>query len=207
VIEELRGYRKERPLADIIPPDRRRPRAAAILAGGMIAGAALFSFAQQIATKRSPAPNVYSAVIAKNVPSLSIGAATADITSPRAGAIASDGEADQSFDLLVDGAVEAITLASVDSAGRPWGTNRWGTGADLARWQLAVFEDGRPLNRADGGMYPLSERSHRLRLYVSDNGSFEPGSYFRVYVESPGGHVTASAALAFTGHGPRGGRR
>jgi hypothetical protein len=206
VTEELRGYRQERPLEDILPPDRRRPKAMALVGGGMIAGAALFAFAQNVMAPAPPA-FVVAQLPAADIRAFSQGVATADITSPRGGAIASDGQTDQSFDLHVDGAVEAVTIASVDSAGRPYGTSRWGTAGDDPRWQLAVFENARPLNRADGTMQPLAEGRHRLHLYASDNGAFEPGSYFRAYVIRPGGHVTMSTTLAFTGHGPRGASR
>lgn len=191
-------YRKGRPLADLIPPDRRRLHAAALVIGGMIAGAALLAFVQE-ATKPVPPPIPGERDTA--IRSFSIGG-VADITSPLQGAITHDGEDDQSFHLVVDGAVESITVASVDSAGREFGTNRWGTGSDRARWQLAVFEDAHSLNEPDGTLHPLPEGTHRLRLYASDNGSFEPGSYFRAYVVRPGGKVTMSEPLAFTGHGP-----
>jgi hypothetical protein len=199
VTDEQRGYRKERPLAEIIPPDRRRLKAAALVLGGMLAGAALLFFVQG-ATKPAP-PALAPPARETFIHSFSIGG-VADITSPRPGPIANDGEQDQAFDLVVDGAVESVTLASVDSAGREFGTNRWGTATDRPRWQLAVFEDARPLNQPDGTLRPLSEGTHHLHLYASDNGSFEPGSYFRAYVARPGGKITMSEPLAFTGHGP-----
>lgn len=104
-------YRKGRPLADLIPPDRRRLHAAALVLGGMIAGAALLAFVQQ-ATKPKPAPVVVALPRETDIETFAVGIATADITSPRGGALASDGEADQSFDLVVDGAVESIAVAS-----------------------------------------------------------------------------------------------
>jgi hypothetical protein len=128
--------------------------------------------------------------------------AVADITSPRSGEIAPDGRTDQSFDLIVDGEVAAIRIGSVDSAGHPFGTYHWGTSGDPKPWQLAVFENATPLNATDGSLRPLPEGRHRLRLYASDNGSFEPGSYFRAYVIRPDGRILASEPLAFTGHGP-----
>jgi hypothetical protein len=199
VTDEQRGYRKERPLAEIIPPDRRRLKAAALVVGGMAAGAAFLFFVQQ-ATKPAPPP-VTPPARETNIRAFSIGG-VADITSPRPGPIAYDGEPDQAFDLVVDGAVESITLASVDSAGREFGTNRWGTATDRPRWQLGVFEDAQALNQPDGTLRPLPEGTHRLHLYASDNGSFEPGSYFRAYVTRPGGQLSMSDPLAFTGHGP-----
>jgi hypothetical protein len=200
VTDEQRGYRQERPLADIIPPDRRRLRAAALVAGGMIAGAALFGFVQHVTTPVPPAIAPYESEA--EIRSFSVGIATADITSPRPGPIASDGKPDQSFDLVVDGAVESIAITSVDSAGRTYGMSRWATSGDEPRWQLAVFEDANPVNRAEGTLAPLAAGRHRLRLYASDNGSFEPGSYFRASITQPGGRVTKSVPLAFTGHGP-----
>lgn len=211
---EQRGYRKERPLADIIPPDRRRQRAAALVFGGMVAGAALFAFVEWL-TK--PGPTVHTVVHerATNVRTFAIGTATADITSKRSGAVASDGEPDQSFDLVIDGTVDAIVIASVDSTGRRYGTTRWGTNdydpavsigfalvPPKTAWQLAVLEDGQPRNDANGALIPLAEGTHRLRVYASDNGTFEPASYFRVYVIDSRGGITASDPLAFTGHGP-----
>lgn len=196
-------YRKERPLADLIPPDRRRLRAAALVIGGMIAGAALLAFVQHT-TESKPSPPIVPAPRsgASNVELFSVGLGNADLTSPRSGPISPDGELDQAFDLVVDGEVASITIVSVDSSGREFGTNRWGTAYDRPRWQLAVFEGGRPLSRPDGTLTPLGPGKHRLRVYASDNGSFEPGSYFRAYVSKPGGQTMTSEPLAFTGHGP-----
>lgn len=201
--DEQRGYRKERPLAEIIPPDRRRFQAAALVVLGMIAGAALLAFVQDLTKPEKPV-----AIAPPRPPqetdirSFTVGVASADITSRRPGEIESDGQPDQSFDLVVDGPIASIRIASVDSAGRPFGTSTWGTSGDPKPWQLAVFESSTPLNAPDGSLLPLADGRHWLRLYASDNGSFEPGSYFRAYVVRPDTRVAASEALAFTGHGP-----
>jgi hypothetical protein len=202
VTDEQRGYRKELPLAEIIPPDRRRLKAAALVLGGMLAGAGLLAFVQDVTKPEKPVEVAPSPPRETDIRSFAVGIAVADITSPRAGQIDSDGQPDQSFDLVVDGPIASIRIASVDSAGHPFGTSSWGTSGDPRPWQLAVFEDGTPLNGLDGSLRPLPDGRHRLRLYASDNGSFEPGSYFRAYVVRPDTRVAVSEPLAFTGHGP-----
>lgn len=215
--DEQREYRKERPLAEIIPPDRRRAHAAALVLGGMAAGAALLAFVQR-ATERASAPEPRNAqgLSATSIEAFSVGAATADITSRRPGPIASDSLPDQSFDLVVEGEVWSILVASVDSAGRPYGTHRWGTNDydptavaanyDLlaipkTAWQLAVLENAAPRNDEKGGLRHLGGGVHHLRLYASDSGAFQPGSYFRAYIIGPSG-LRSSEPLAFHGHGP-----
>jgi hypothetical protein len=174
--DDERGYRTGRPPANVIPPDRRRVKRLALIAGGMLLGAGALAVLQALDARRAAA---------RDKPSIRAFAAAAeinDVTSGRAGAIAKDGQPDRAFVLDVDGPLIGIVLTTCDAEGHPepfatqWGTLVWnplapdqatyGPPVD-ATWQLSVSENGRSLNDARGALSPLPAARHRLVLHVS----------------------------------------
>jgi hypothetical protein len=162
--DDERGYREGRPLADIIPPDRRRWKAAALVVGGMVAGAVFLALTQHAFERRA--------------------AVAAPPRAPQILAFAA-GTTDRTFDLVVAGSVVGIGLVQCDDQGRPLpNAARWGTmdhdDAEPAhssrglpgygRGQLSVSEDGRVVNDALGGLPPLPDGYHRLALTPSTAG-------------------------------------
>lgn len=60
------AYREDKPLTDLIPPDRRRHKTVALVAGGMLLGAGAL-YAVQHATSEAPAAAVDHPLTAKDV--------------------------------------------------------------------------------------------------------------------------------------------
>jgi hypothetical protein len=131
-VDDERGYREERPLAEINhhparPPSRARDRARRGRddrgRGASRVRAAPDENARGAAgggRSRSAAPIVHV---------FAIGSSMDDRTSPLAGIVAPDGRPDQSFTVVVSGPIKAIALVSTNSTGRAYGLQRWSTHA------------------------------------------------------------------------------
>ena len=207
--DDQRGYREERPLSEIIPPDRRRAKALGLVAGGMVVGALLLVMVQGIlslSNKGEPHAPV--------IESFAAAAEHEDVTSARAGAIISDGMPDDEFELVVTGPVMGIVIAQHYPTGRPmpnatrWGTTDYEPAApersgygmpEITYWQLAVTEGSRRLNDPLGGMIPLEPGKHRLVLHLSSGGAFTSGAILRAYVIGPGNAISTSDAVKISG--------
>jgi hypothetical protein len=212
-----RGYREERPLSEIIPPDRRWLKATAFVVLGMIAGAALLAFAQHTSAQRA-APHAPTERASRPavIRSITLRTERRDVTSPRLGAIGPDGQVDWMFDLHVEGSVAGIVLVYCDENGVPKGGRRWATidfdpAAPNAAsfgppregaWQLGVSDGAHVANDVGGGIPILEDGSHHLVLHASTALLMLPsedrlytGGHVRAYVVGPNHEITPSAVL------------
>lgn len=209
-----RGYRAGEPLADIIPPDRRRLRSVALVLVGMVAGASLLYAGQEIVSRaRTKAAEPQPPIIRRFTGPVE----REDATSPESGRIRADGVADETFELVVEGPVLGVVIGQYDRAGQPmpnglrWGTIEYDPAAPerasygeprAGTWQLAVEEHNRRLNDTGGGMKPLDSGTHRLRLTLSSAGAFKSGADVRAHVIGPGNAVTKSDPVHIAGDWP-----
>jgi hypothetical protein len=116
-----------------------------------------------------------------------------------------DGQTDGVFDATVTGDVIGFVLLTVNQSGVPAGGSQWDTikvpasiGAPhtFETWVIGVEEHGEMRTLPDGRLPPFSG-AHRLKLYMSNNGWFRHGSFFRLYVIGANGDVVPSAILAY----------
>jgi hypothetical protein len=218
-----RAYREEQPLADLIPPDRRRRNMAVLAIVSAVAGGTVLALGQQLWSYRREA-YMPTAPIAPRPPAVtaftqSFLTSPLDRTSRRDGTVKSDGSLDQGFDVTIDGPCTALVLLETDVFGVPSGGQQWDTlvgqqpipsaanggfQSGSATWQLAVYEGdaATPLNKEDGSLVPLGSGKHVLHVYASDSGVFHSGSYFRIYGVAPDGRVFASGPSPYSGDGP-----
>jgi hypothetical protein len=215
---------------------------AALIGGGLLFGAALLVVAQYLSVPvkivlvpevaapplpavPEPTASASASASASAAPSAServraftLDPQRKDVTSPRSGALASDGRLDWAFTLVTEGPISAIVITQCDETGRPvgagvrWGTSDWNPSAPVREsleaptqgaWQLAVFDGARGLNTPSGGMTPLGAGTHRLTLRASTatpwmspyDDAIVLGSNLRAYVVGPNGEAQASALL------------
>lgn len=208
--DDERGYREGRPLAEIIPPDRRRVKAAGLVIAGMLVGALLLVVVQGVVSSAKKTKEAQAPIIE----SFAAAAEHEDVTSPRSGPIASDGSPDDEFELVVTGPVIGIVVAQHYPTGRPMpSATRWGTTdyepasperagygmPEVGHWQLSVSEGFHRMNDPLGGMMPLGEGKHRLVLHLSSGGAFTAGSNVRAYVIGPGNAIAVSDVVHVSG--------
>ena len=206
-----RGYRAGKPLTEIIPPDRRRMKAAGLVGGGMVVGAVFVAFMM-----RTPAPTVTRVTTTPRVPTIqgfALRTERVDLAGERSGPVAPDGTPDWTFELTVNGPVAALALVQCEENGRPrdgarWSTIEWTpdqvdrvdvTVANRTGRQLSVSEDARMLNDAFGKMKSLGDGVHRIILAASTahallpwQDGFPMGQHICAYVIDPHGHVVKS---------------
>lgn len=190
--DDQRGYREGRPLAEIIPPDRRRAKAIGLVLGGMFAGALMLVVVQRLAarsaTQRAPVVERFTA-----------------------------GAERDEFELVVDGPVIGIVVAQHEASGLHMPASvRWATldynPSEPERWRLglpsdghaklAVLEGSRRLDDPLGGMTSLGAGKHRLTLHLTSRDEFTSGAFLRAYVIGPGKDVSTSEILHVMGHPP-----
>ena len=116
-----------------------------------------------------------------------------------------DGQTDGVFDATVTGDVIGFVLVTVNQSGVPSGGSQWdtikvpasiGTLHQFDTWVIGVEEHGEMRTLPDGRL-PWLSGTHRLKLYVSNNGWLHHGSFFRLYVIGANGDVVPSATLAY----------
>jgi len=213
--EPERGYREEKPLADLIPPDRRRRQAALTFIAGAVIPIAVIAGVFTISKLREPAPT-------PPVPSIVVGdlsesSLLQDRVSPKPpGPLSTDERIDQAFDVEITGDVVALELVTTNIDGAPDMKHQWSTSAlgevpiprpgfpqPSVRWQLGVEDLGHgPRNEPDGSLIALGPGRHHVRLFASDAGSFKPDHWFRLYALHRDGSSGVSPVYRFTGEGP-----
>lgn len=134
----------------------------------------------------------------------------ADRVNPGDGPIVADGEDDGVFEVVLHGPVIALALLHTNAAGMPTGNEQWDTyvGADVPpaglapgiqvgsdSYQLGVFEGATLQNDATGRFARTDAAERTLQIYGSDVGSFETGTSFRLWVESPEHELVAGPVL------------
>jgi len=218
--EVISPYRVERPLSDLIPPDRRRFHSVLLVAASVFTGAMLLLLGEQIysamALRRSVArtsrvapPPVKAAIFSASVAAKY---AWADRVSAVDGAPAPDGKVDPRIDVYLEGRFVALMLVPVGPnkhrGGRPWDTIveddplpsgvSGGFERGSASWQLGVFdgEADRSLQRPDGSLVPLGEGRRLVHLYASDDGTIEDGTILRVVGELADGSIVEGPVFA-----------
>lgn len=214
-------YREERPLAELIPPDRRRFHQVLLVSASMFTGAMLLVLGEQIyaaaaLSRQSVAHR--SAVVsppataAIYTASVATRHAWSDRVSAADGAVAPDGKIDPRIDVYLEGRFVALMLVPViprtHRQGRPWDTivedDRLPSGVSggfergSASWQLGVFdgEGDRSLQRPDGSLTPLGGGRRLVHLYASDDGTIEEGSVLRVIGQLADGSLVEGPTFA-----------
>lgn len=218
----IAAYRDERPLADLIPPDRRRLHSFLLVAASLFTGGMLMMLGQQIysATVLSRRANAQPAITMRPLVTPAIFSsgvaarfAWADHASAVDGAPAPDGKPDPRIDVYLEGRFVALMLVP-DSANthryrRPWDTiveddplpttATGGFERGSASWQLAVLdgEAERSLQRPDGSLIPFGGGRRLVHLFASDDGTIEEGTTLRVLGQLADGSLVEGPAFAF----------
>lgn len=127
------------------------------------------------------------------------------------GSLKPDGTMDAAFTVDVEGPFVAVFVVTTDAAGTPDGNYQWDTVVATQEMPpemkglvktggmtggVGVFENGQPLNKPDGSL-PTITGAHKLDLYVSNTGAFEPGTHFRVMVEQPDHTIVKSPVVTY----------
>jgi hypothetical protein len=130
-----------------------------------------------------------------------------DKASGQDGPLKPDGTDDDVISLTIDGPVSALAVVSVSKAGEIEGGQQWDTVVENTpmpaawkvsfetggpTWQLGVEEAGKPLNAKNGSLVPLAAGTHKLTLYITPSGYFEPGKYLMVLAERPDHSIVKS---------------
>jgi hypothetical protein len=214
-------YRDERPLTELIPPDRRRTHSFLLVSASVFTGGMLLLLGQQIysamALRRQDiarpntivrplvTPAIYSSGVAPKY-------TWADRVSAVDGAPAPDGKLDPRIDVYLEGRFVALIVVPVSAntrrRGRPWDTIvdddplpsavSEGFERGSASWQLGVFDgDGdRSLQRPDGSLVPLGDGRRLVHLFASDDGTIEEGTILRVVGQLADGSLVEGPVFA-----------
>lgn len=174
---------------------------------------ALFSISALAALTGCPKKNDTGTTTSTGGPSTAGKAPTSlkiDKTSSTDGPIKTDGNNDGAATLTIDGPVSALALITVDASGAPADGQQWDTVTGKmpagwktsfeeggSTWQLAVEENGKPMNAKDGTLTPLGPGKHVLMLYGSDSGFFTHEYKFMVLAERPDHSVVKSNIFSF----------
>jgi len=125
------------------------------------------------------------------------------------GSLKADGTMDAAFTLELEGPVLALFIVTTDATGTPDGNYQWDTVVATQEMPpemkglvktggmtggLGVFENGQPINKADGSL-PAITGAHKLDVYVSNTGAFQPGAHFRIMAEQPD-HTIVKSPIA-----------
>ena len=111
------------------------------------------------------------------------------------GALKPDGKNDAAFDATIQGPLVALAVTCENDNSWQWDTYVGLQNVPAEMKALApkgnltggigVFENGQPLNGLDGSFVLSDDKPHKVILYISDNGAFQPGSRFKLYGETP----------------------
>ena len=125
------------------------------------------------------------------------------------GSLKADGTMDAAFTLELEGPVLALFIVTTDATGTPDGNYQWDTVVATQEMPpemkglvktggmtggLGVFENGQPINKPDGSL-PVITGAHKLDVYVSNTGAFQPGAHFRIMAEQPD-HTIVKSPIA-----------
>lgn len=124
------------------------------------------------------------------------------------GAMKPDGQPDAVITADVQGPAKALFIASVTGKGEPTGDYQADTlvGAEEPPVELSLagangketsglvaFENGKPLNAADGSLRDLGAGPHKLALHFMDHKSLKDG--IRLWMQRPDGSLATSPVL------------
>jgi hypothetical protein len=122
-----------------------------------------------------------------------------------------DGRNDAAFDVTLRGPLVALFLFSTNEKGDPDGSWQYDTivgtqdyPATLKSYVakggmtsgIGVFEGDKLLNKDDGSL-AVDDKEHKVVIYLSDIGAFQPGSHFKLMAEAADHSILSSDVVTY----------
>lgn len=122
-----------------------------------------------------------------------------------------DGRNDAAFDVTLKGPLVAIFLFSVNEKGDPDGSWQYDTIVGTQEYPstlksyvskggmtagIGVFENDKIVNKDDGSI-SIADGEHKVQLYLSDIGAFQPGSRFKLMAEAADHSILSSEVVTY----------
>lgn len=123
-----------------------------------------------------------------------------------------DGRSDAAFDVTLRGPIVALYLFSTNDKGEPDGSWQYDTIVGKQAYPAAikslvaaggmtagigVFEGDKVLNKDDGSFALSDAAEHKVSVYFSDIGAFQPGAHFKLVAETPDHELVSSNVIAY----------
>lgn len=123
-----------------------------------------------------------------------------------------DGRNDAAFDVTLRGPIVALYLFSTNDKGEPDGSWQYDTIVGKQAYPAAlkslvaaggmtagmgVFEGDKVLNRDDGAFELSDTAEHKVSVYFSDIGAFQPGAHFKLVAETADHALLSSNVVAY----------
>lgn len=123
-----------------------------------------------------------------------------------------DGRNDASFDVALRGPLVALFLFSVNDKGEPDGSWQYDTIVSTQKYPdaiksfvakggmtsgIGVFESDKVLNKEDGSFALSDAAEHKVQVYFTDIGAFQPGAKFKLMAEAADHTVLSSDVITY----------